>query len=412
MDKTSFIKIRQKFSSDALQSVENTTVQELERAGLSIAPGASIAIAVGSRGIADLFTIVRTVVKYIQAKGGKPFIIPAMGSHGNATARGQAEVLSSYGISSDTLDVPVADTMDVIELSCRGLRNRVYISRPAFESDGIILINRVKPHTDFKGRYESGLVKMAVIGLGKHAQALEIHKYGIFGLRELIPQSAKQILATGKILMGIAVIENFHNRTLIVEAMRLEHILEREPQLLDIARKNVPFLPVKNLDVLIVDKMGKDISGVGMDPDVIGRIKIRGEPEPDEPVIHSIVVSDLTEKTKGNALGVGLADVITRRLFQKIHFEEMYRNVFASTFLERAKIPVIAENDRDAYRYAVRSCGCIGQGEERVVRIQDTQNIAELYVSESVYQEICVSSSIEKISGPHPLFENNNFHPF
>ena len=218
------------------------------------------------------------------------------------------------------------------------------MDRHAHESDGVILINRIKPHTDFHGRYESGLMKMALIGLGKLEGARAVHDFGLVGLRELIAPGAAQVLSTGKILAGIGVVENAFHQTLHVEVLTADAIAREEPRLLALARRHMPRLPVDDVDVLVVDRMGKDISGVGIDPNITGRIGVGGERDAAAPRIGAMMVCDLTPQTHGNAIGVGLADVITRRLFAKIDYDATYGNVMTSSFLERGKIPVVADD--------------------------------------------------------------------
>src|SRR5678815_5045348 len=217
------------------------------------------------------------------------------------------------------------------------------MDRNAHESDGVILINRIKPHTDYHGRYESGLMKMALIGLGKLEGALAVHDFGIDGLRNMIGRGASQVLATGKILAGVALVENAFHHTVMVRVLKAEEIADQEPALLRAANENMPSLPVDAIDVLVLDRMGKNISGVGIDPNITGRIGVRGQNDPPKPVIKSIMVSDLTDISHGNAIGVGLADVITRRLYDTIERGETYRNVVTSSFLERGKIPIVAD---------------------------------------------------------------------
>ena len=373
----------------------------------AIMPGASIAIAVGSRGISDIVTIVATTVAAIKGQGASPFIVPAMGSHGGATAEGQIEVLRSLGITESAVGAPIRSSMDAVELPPGDGLNRAFMDRYAFESDGVVLINRIKPHTDYHGAHESGLVKMSVIGLGKHRQALEIHGFGVHGLRELIPPTAERLLATGKILFGIAIIENGYDETMQVTALRADEIIREEPRLLQLAKANMPRLPVDEIDVLIVDRLGKDISGCGMDPNIIGRMMIRGEAEPLRPQIKAIMVTDLTEGSHGNALGIGLADVITRRLFEKIDTTAMVENIVTSTFLERGKIPIVAADDATAYAYARRSCGMTKAGHERIVRIQDTLHLGSVYVSDAILADIKDRSDIEVAGKAGAVFSEN-----
>src|SRR5688572_19155421 len=285
-------RVRQHFARPRIapDKIDSITREELERSGVRIARGASIAIACGSRGIANVDRIAKCVVEWVRAAGGKPFIIPAMGSHGGATAEGQAAVLETYGINEQTMGCPIRSSMEVVELR----RNALFMDRQAWESDGVILINRIKPHTDFRGQFESGLVKMAVIGLGKEKQALAMHAWGIIGLRDLVPQMARRMVDTGKILLGVGIVENAYDETAMIEAIAAKKFFTREPELLEIAKQNMPRLPVKYLDVLIIDQLGKNISGSGIDTNIIGRIRIDGQPEPSSPRIKSIVVSDLT----------------------------------------------------------------------------------------------------------------------
>ncbi len=384
MDSYHLVKIKQPFPNNSLDDVTSEVSKEMLHLQPLIRPGSNIAVAVGSRGIKNLVHVVRRVADFIRENHANPFIVPAMGSHGAATAEGQAEILAGYGISEKTIGIPVRSSMEVIELSEAGLPVPVFMDKNAYQSDGIILINRIKPHTDFHDRYESGLVKMSVIGLGKEKQASAIHRHGIYGLSTLIPQVAKRVFLTDKILGGIALVENAYDRTMLVKALRSEEFLKKEPVLLEIARKNMASLPVTDIDVLIIDRMGKDISGVGIDSNIIGRIKIPGQEEPGEPSIKAIVVLDLTGDSKGNAIGVGLADVITKRLYDKIDFPSTYANAITSSFLERVKIPIVAESDREAFEIALRSCGYMERGNERIVRIKDTLHLDELYVSGAV----------------------------
>jgi hypothetical protein len=229
MSALQLIKIRQHFSRPRLEDVPATVVQELEQMKPLIKSGMRVAIAAGSRGIANIATIIKTVVDFVRVQGGEPFIIPAMGSHGGGTAEGQAGVLASYGITEATIGAPVRSSLDTVEIPAEGMENRVFMDRFAYESDGVILVNRVKVHTDFHGPHESGLVKMSVIGLGKHRQALEIHRFGVYGLRHLIPLTAKRIFETGKVLFGVALVENAYDETMSVKALQANEILAQEP---------------------------------------------------------------------------------------------------------------------------------------------------------------------------------------
>ena len=286
-------RIRQQFDRHGLPDPVASLQEQLARLDHGIRPGARIAIAVGSRGISNLALLVKAVSGYVRARDAHPFIVPAMGSHGGATADGQAEVLASYGVSEAAIGSPVRATMEVVELPCAGLPIKVFMDRHAYESDGVILINRIKPHTDYHGLYESGLMKMALIGLGKLEGAFAVHDFGVAGLRELIGPGAAHVLASGRILAGIACVEDAYHETMVVKVLKADEIAGEEPRLLTIARNNMPRLPVDAVDVLVVDRMGKDISGVGIDPNITGRTGVAGQHDSTAPVIKALMVSRL-----------------------------------------------------------------------------------------------------------------------
>jgi hypothetical protein len=383
---------------------------ELDKLAGRISAGSSIAVAVGSRGIAAIDSIVRIAVQWLKSKEVKPFIIPAMGSHGGATAQGQSAILHSYGIREASVGAPIRSSMEVVSLPS-DLPVKLYMDAQAYAADGIILINRIKPHTDYRGKYESGLGKMAVIGLGKHAQALEIHRYGIYGLRDLIPQAAVRILRCGKVLGGVGIVENALEQPAAIEVLPAEAIMSEEPRLLEVARTLMPALPSEDIDLLIVDRMGKDISGAGMDPNIIGRIYVRGEKEPDRPRIKAIYVRDLTAASHGNALGIGLADVISRRLYEKIDFQAMVENAYTSSFLERAKVPIVADTDEQGILIALRSCGVLTPGQERIIRIRSTLHLQDVYVSEAILAGLRSHSDIEISNVKAPLVDSSGSCP-
>jgi len=406
-------RIKRRFPDNSLKYPEKEVKKELSKFSGSVSPGNRIGIAVGSRGISNLELLVRSTVDFIRSRSAIPFIIPAMGSHGGATADGQSQLLEDYGISEKNVGAPVFSSMEVVRLNQGKSPCSVFMDKFAYESDGVILINRIKPHTDFHGKYESGLVKMAVIGLGKEKQASAVHSFGVYGLTSLIPVIAGQILSEGKIIGGISLVENSYDKTMLIKALKADEFLEEEPALLDLARNNMPALPVKKLDVLIIDKMGKEISGAGIDPNVIGRIRIAGQAEPTEPEIKSIVVLDLTQGTRGNAIGMGLSDVITKRLFDKIDFPATYKNVITSSFLERGKVPVVAGSDREAFEIALRSCGYIKPGTERIIRIRNTLDLEVILASGAIVNDLKKSPGIQILDKDLDMFPgDNNFTPF
>ena len=400
-------KVRQRLDRTRLDDPRAALRPQLAALDGLIRPGARIAIGAGSRGIDNLALVVREVSDYLKARGAMPFVVPAMGSHGGATAEGQGEILKSYGISESTIGAPVRSSMDAVEVPSAELPIRVFMDRHVHDADGAILINRIKPHTDFHGRYESGLMKMALIGLGKLEGARAVHDFGIYGLRELIEPGATRVLATGKILAEIGLVENAFHQTLHIEMLKAEEIAREEPRLLALAKRHMPSLPVSRIDVLVVDRMGKNISGVGIDPNITGRIGVAGQHDDSAPQVSAMVVCDLTSETHGNAIGVGLADVITRRLFAKIDYASTYANVITSSFLERGKIPVVAETDREAFTMALRTCGHVPEGRERIVRILDTLHLEDVYVSAPLLDELSTRESIETLNTVSDLFTDN-----
>jgi hypothetical protein len=406
LDEVRLVKVHQQFDAVELSDPAGELHRQLPVLDRAIAPGARIAIACGSRGIDRLPLIVKELAVYIRGKGGHAFIVPAMGSHGGATAEGQREVLRLNGITPDSVGASVQACMDVVELPRRGLAHRIFMDRLAYESDGVILINRIKAHTDFHGRYESGLVKMSVVGLGKLEGATAVHDFGVEGLRDMVAPAAEQILATGRILAGIALVENAFHKTRALRVLPAGDILREEPALLQLSKEGMAALPCRAIDVLILDRMGKNISGVGIDPNITGRIGVAGQSDPEGAQVTSMVVCDLTSESHGNAIGVGLADVITERLHQKIDWADTYRNVITSSFLERGKMPIVAASDRAAFDVALRSCGHIPPGRERIVRIHDTLRLDICYVSAAIAEELR-GSRISVEDTAIPMFDSS-----
>ena len=404
-------RITRSFPDDSIADLEGAVASELaafEPRSRRRLDGSRVAVAVGSRGIAGIDRIVAAVVGWLKAKGASPFIIPAMGSHGGATAEGQAELLRGYGVEERTVGAPVVSSLEVVELPSDGLGNRLFMDAHAAAADGTIIINRVKPHTDFHGSVESGLMKMCVLGLGKHRAALEMHSFGVDGLRSRIVPSALRVLERGNVLLGLAVVENALDRTSLVRALTPDEIPREEPGLLRLAASGMARLPLDELDVLVVDEIGKDVSGTGLDTNVIGRIRIPGEPEPTSPRIARIVVLGLTEATHGNAIGIGLADVTTRDLYERIDFASTYENVLTSTFLARGMLPLMARSPREAVEWAIRSCGRRASGEGlRLARIRSTLHLGELWVTDAVALELAGRSGVLVSGETRELFADH-----
>lgn len=395
--------VNRRFSTVAVEDIVGTLEDQLRRNGHAIAPGARIAVATGSRGIAHIATIVRTVVDHIRRAGGHPFILPAMGSHGGGSTEGQKQVLAGYGITEVSMGAPVEATMDVVQVGELEDYTPVLLNKLAREADGIVLVNRIKPHPSFRGPFESGLMKMMTIGLGSHKGATLAHSKGAQGIARLIHAWGRTILDRMPVIMGIAVVENACDRTGRIVALKPEEFESREPLLLEEARQAMPCLLVEGIDLLIVEEMGKDISGTGMDTNVIGRMQLPGVEEPETPAIARIAVLDLTERTNGNASGLGLADLITRRLFDKIDLKATYANVFTTTYLNRAYIPVIMEPDREAIKAALNVLRLPDLTQARIVRIKNTLSLERIQVSQALLDECRNHPQIDQAGALQPF---------
>jgi hypothetical protein len=375
-------------SVPALTHLESEIQQTL--AGLNLPSeklqGRRIAVSVGSRGIASLPEIVRTICGWLKAQGAQPFVFPAMGSHGGATAEGQRQILEHYGITPERIGVEVRSSMATVCLGAAPEGFRVYMDRNAWEADGVLLLNRIKPHTDFSGKTESGLLKMMAVGMGKEDGARETHRWGWkYGFEQVIRAMSAVTLASGKILCGLAVIENEMHQVSAVRAARPEDITTQEEEALKMARPLVPRIPFDRLQLLIVDDMGKNISGTGMDTKVIGR---GVELQPGEaPEIGQVYVRDLTLESEGNSVGVGFADVIHERLYRKIDFGKMYLNVRVSLNPPAARLPIHLPSDREALDLALGHLGSPGPEEQRIAWIRNTQELNRIAVSAPLARE-------------------------
>ena len=365
----------------------------------SIRKGDSIAITCGSRGVANVAIIIKAIVDFVKECGGEPFVFPAMGSHGGATAEGQKEILTGYGVTEEFLGCPIRTTMEVDQLGTTPNGMPVFIDRYAHAADGIILCGRVKAHTAFRGPYESGiLLKMAVIGMGKQHGAQTVHRDGFKALGEMLPVIAKVIFDNTKVLGAVALVENAFDQTCISSGMLKEEIMEKEPLLLKRSKEFLGKIFFDDIDVLVVDRIGKDISGDGMDPNITGRFAVpyvKGEKK-----IQHIAVLDLTEETHGNCNGIGLADVTTKRLVDKIDVDCTFPNVVTSTVLCTPKIPLFTHSDKSCIQIALRTCNYIDREHPRIVHIRDTMNLEEIEISEGMLPEAESSEHIEVLTKP------------
>jgi hypothetical protein len=364
-----------------------------------------VAITAGSRGIANMPLILRACGEAIREAGGDPFVMPAMGSHGGATADGQRDVLASYGITRESVGMPVISSMDVQQIGCID-EMPVFMSTTALEADHVLLVNRVKPHTDFRGPIESGLAKICAIGLGKQRGAQAIHSYGTRGLVELMPRAARCIIdKTEKILGGLAILENPREETADLQFIEPEGIgLDVEEALQVRARSLIGVLPFEALDVLIVDQMGKNISGTGMDTNVLGRMFVPGVAEEPRTKITAVVVLGLTEESHGNAVGLGLADFTTEAFVQQIDWHATYMNSYTSGTggLMRGRLPTVLANDRAAIATAIRMCGQPNHAQLRLARIRNTLQTAHVQFSPSLLEDADLAH-VEVTGSPRPM---------
>lgn len=402
-----FTRIRQKLSPDHLDDVSGAI-----RAGIAalgdlprIKPGAKIAVTGGSRGIADIVPILRTVVVELQARGAEPFLIPAMGSHGGATAEGQIEMMAGYGMTEDALGCPVRATMEVVQVGTTPNGIPVYYDKMASEADGVIVVNRVKAHTAFRGEVESGVAKMIAVGLGKRHGAEQMHSAG---LGTAIVDAATVTLGAANILFGVHVVENAYEQVHTVRVSAPDQIIATDAELLKLANTLLPRVPFEQLDVLVIDTMGKNISGTGMDPNIIGMWRRFGGPR--VPDFTRIVILNLTPETHGNAMGIGFADFTTRRVFDQIDHHALMMNAITAESIMAGKIPLIREDDVDAIDWAIRSALRGVTREPRVTRIHSTLHLDTLAVSPALLDEVRANPTLEIIGDPEPPLADDGNH--
>lgn len=393
------IRVKQNFYAPVIADVSQAVVTQLDQVGLpSCFNGARIAVAVGSRGITNLEDIVRVTIEWLKLRGASPFIVPAMGSHGGGSASGQEKILAEYGITEARVGAPIVSSMDVVQVGTMRSSIPVYMDRNAYEADGVLLINRVKPHTQFKSGIESGLMKLIAIGLGKDRGASTIHSYGTPGMIELLPEAARVVLSKVKIIAGLALVENAYKQIADVRALRSKDIEQEEKLLLLKAKKLMPSLPVDSVDFLLLDEMGKEISGPGMDSSVTGRIMERDVPDPVKPDIKILAVLDITAASKGNAIGLGIADLTTERLVKKVNRQATYLNTIIGGFSVQGKIPMYFATDRELLQAAAQLIGAIPFHEARIIRAKNTLKMSELLISESLLADVQTLEGVEILS--------------
>ncbi|MBO1003972.1 lactate racemase domain-containing protein [Pseudogracilibacillus auburnensis] len=399
-------KVRQHFGNKQIDNLEQAMRSKLLKDHIveKIKPGMDIALAVGSRGIDRLPELTAVTVKFLKEMGANPFIVPSMGSHGGATAEGQKAVLAQLGVTEATAGCEIRSSMEVVKLGELPNGLPVYLDKYASKADGIVVINRVKPHTAFRGRVESGVMKMISIGLGKQKGAEACHQLGFKYMAENVPAMANMIMEKKPVLFGVATVENAFDKIAEVEILAAEEIEEKEVELQQLAKSLLPKLHFEQLDVLVIDEIGKNISGDGMDPNITGRYPTpyaHGGPE-----VNKMVVLDLTPESEGNANGVGTADYTTKRLVDQMDLEATYANGLTSTVVSPTKIATTLNNDKMAIQAAVKTCNILDFSKVKMVRIKNTLEISEIEVSEALLDHVRNHPDMEVISDSYELVFN------
>ena len=407
MEYPQMFRIRQHFDAPRVDDVPEAVRSEIRKLdpGRSITAGQSVAISVGSRGIANLDRIVKTVAEEMRALGAEPFIVPAMGSHGGGTAEGQAEVLARYGITEATVGAPVRSSMEVIEIGTTDFGMPVYFDRNASEADHVVVVNRIKPHTGFTGEIESGLMKMMLIGLGKHHGASIYHRAIIHhSFDKIVRIVGTMVREKMPIAFGVATLENGYDETAQITAVPASEFESAEKDLLVKAKAWCPRLPFEEVDLLIIDEIGKEISGSGMDTNVIGRKRSdRGAAEGETPKVLRIFVRDLTETTHGNAVGIGVAEFTTDRLVDKIDLQTTYVNAITGQAVSVAAIPMHFPTDREVLDVALESIGLIEAPDARVLWIKNTLDLGEVEASTAYLSAAKERADLEILADPRAL---------
>ncbi|MFQ3619966.1 MAG: lactate racemase domain-containing protein [Spirochaetales bacterium] len=396
-------RVEQHFEDNTLKNIPATIAQEFQKKEIAsrIKPGMRIAVTSGSRGIAHIAQITNEIVKQILKLGGKPFIFPSMGSHGGATAEGQREVLESYGITEQTMGVPIVSSMETVIVGYTPEGKPVYIDKHAMEADGIVVVARIKPHTAFRGTWESGLLKMMVIGMGKQKGAESCHNEGFGRMAYNVEVYADVIMSKANILFGVGIVENAFDDTCLIETILPQNFKKREAELLKLAKDLMPKILLPKFDILIVDQIGKNFSGDGADPNITGTYctpYASGGPE-----FQRYVILDLSDETHGNAIGIGMADFTTKRVFDKTDFDATYPNALTATVVNGVKMPMVLKNDREALQAAIFCCTNIDKTKPKIVRIKNTSHIDEIMVSEALLEEARKHSQMKVLEEPREL---------
>lgn len=394
-----FMEIEQLFENTEINDAVSALNDKLRKFAFPDLMGKKVAITAGSRGIAQITVILRTLVYFLKNEcQAIPFIVPAMGSHGGATSTGQKEYLAGYGITEETVGCPIISSMETVEIGKLASGVPVFCDKNAYMADAIIVCNKIKPHTDFKADIESGMCKMMAIGLGKQKGAAALHREGFENFHDIIPQSAKVFINTGKILCGLAIQENAYDQLMNLSLIEPCNIIEEEKKLLSNVKRTMARLLMNDIDLLIVDKIGKNISGEGLDPNVTGRPGSGIKEGFQAPRITRIIALDLTDETHGNAAGIGLADFTTKRTVSKIQFSVTYTNAITAGLPKVGRIPIFFESDREGILVALHTCPKVVPEQARIVRIRDTLSLSNILVSAAFIDEVKNNPSF-RISG-------------
>lgn len=388
------VTVRQKFDRTEVADVAAELGESLDELDVPITDGARIAVAVGSRGVNQLQTVVKTTVDFLRSRGAEPFIVPAMGSHGGATADGQVELLAGYGITEAGVGAPIEATMEVAHVGMTPSGTNVFCDALAAKADGIVVVNRVKPHTDFKAKHESGLVKMLAIGIGKQHGAAEYHERGFALFGDLLPQVAEVMIDRLPVLFGVATVENAYDHVRHVEAVPARDIITREAELLVLAKESMGALLPSGLDLLVVDELGKNISGAGMDPNVTGR-SLTGLAGFPASVAKRVTALSVTPESHGNATGMGAADVISKRLLDEVDFSHVYMNGITSRCIEASRVPMVGSDDRAAITIGLAAISGQGPDGPRVAHIRSTLHLDLIEVSANLLDDVRAHPDLE-----------------
>ena len=405
MDIPPIAPVRQNLKQPVVTDVAGEVRRQWERSKLAqrVKPGDRVLVGVGSRGIQNIATMTRATIDLLRDLGAKPAVVSAMGSHGGATPEGQRELLASYGVTEAALRVPVLTDMTAVEIGTNSWNETVWWDKNAWEADALVTISRVKPHTDFRSTIESGICKMLVIGLGKQKGAAQHHKYGVRGLRDMLPETAKVILEKTKFVASLAVLENANEETAVLEAVDREDVFRKEPGLLEQARQLMGRLPIDQLDLLVIGEIGKNYSGAGIDPNVVGRLLVEGQEEFEKPRITRIVCLDLSPESHGNGTGVGIADLTTDRLLAGIDPVPFRMNNLTACFLWRSKLPIAFPTDRECIENGIKTCWQPFPEKLRIAYIANTLEMAELWVSPAVLADVKANPQLEQTGDPRPV---------